>query len=96
MPMKPIGPASETAALEARDCELVSDLRVEAVFAEMVIDGFAFDVEFLYLCERRGLRVKEVPVTWRNSPQSTVSIIGSPPKMLFDLMRLWWRFRNRG
>jgi len=76
--------------------KLLRRSRVEAVFAEMVIDGFAFDVEFLYLCERRGLRVKEVPVTWRNSPQSTVSIIGSPPKMLFDLMRLWWRFRNRG
>jgi len=76
--------------------KLLRRSRVEAVFAEMVIDGFAFDVELLYLCERRGLRVKEVPVTWRNSPRSTVSVIGSPPKMLFDLMRLCWRFRNRG
>ncbi len=76
--------------------KLLRRSRVEAIFAEMVIDGFAFDVELLYLCERRGLRVKEVPVTWRNSPRSTVSIIGSPPKMLFDLMRLCWRFRNRG
>lgn len=76
--------------------KLLRRSRVDAIFAEMVIDGFAFDVEFLCLCEQHGLRVKEVPVTWRNSPRSTVSIIGSPPKMLFDLMRLWWRFRNRG
>jgi glycosyltransferase involved in cell wall biosynthesis len=76
--------------------KLLRRSRVEAVFAEMVIDGFAFDVELLYLCARRGLRVREVPVTWRNSPRSTVSIIGSPPKMLFDLIRLCWRFRNRG
>jgi glycosyltransferase involved in cell wall biosynthesis len=76
--------------------KLLHRSRVQAVFAEMVIDGFAFDVEFLYLCERRGLRVKEVPVTWRNSPRSTVSIIGSPPKMLFDLLRLCWRFRRGG
>ena len=76
--------------------KLLRRSRVEAVFAEMVIDGFAFDVELLCLCERHGLRVKEVPITWRNSPRSTVSIIGSPPKMLFDLMRLRWRLRNRG
>jgi glycosyltransferase involved in cell wall biosynthesis len=76
--------------------KLLRRSRVQAIFAEMVINGFAFDVELLYLCERRGLRVKEVPVTWRNSPRSTVSIIRSPPKMLFDLMRLRWRFRSRG
>ena len=76
--------------------KLLRRSRVEAVFAEMVIDGFAYDVELLCLCQRHGLRVKEVPVTWRNSPRSTVSIIGSPPKMLFDLMRLCWRFRGRG
>jgi dolichyl-phosphate beta-glucosyltransferase len=76
--------------------KLLRRSHVQDVFAEMVIDGFAFDVELLCLCERHGLRVKEVPVTWRNSPRSTVSIIGSPPKMLFDLMRLCWRFRNRG
>ena len=23
-------------------------------------------------------------------------LIVPPPKMLFDLMRLWWRVRNRG
>ena len=76
--------------------KLLRRSRVQAVFAEMVIDGFAFDVELLYLCERRGLRVKEVPVTWRNSPKSTVNIIGSPPRMLFDLLGLRWRFRRGG
>jgi glycosyltransferase involved in cell wall biosynthesis len=76
--------------------KLLRRSRVQAVFAEMVIDGFAFDVELLYLCKRHGLRVKEVPVTWRNSPKSTVNIIGSPPRMLFDLLGLCWRFRRGG
>ena len=60
----------------------------------MVIDHFAFDVELLFLCVRFGLRVEEVPVTWRNSERSSVSMLGAPPRMLLDLARIRWRFRR--
>ena len=58
------------------------------------IDGFAFDVELLFLCDRFGLKVKEVPVVWRNSERSTVNVVGAPPKMLLDVLRVRWRFRR--
>ncbi|MCY3851003.1 MAG: glycosyltransferase [Acidimicrobiaceae bacterium] len=36
------------------------------------IDGFAFDIEVLFLAERRGFSIAEVPVTVVNSESSTV------------------------
>ena len=68
--------------------------RTRPLFERMVVDHFAFDVELLFLCDRFGLRVKEVPVVWRNSERSTVNIVGAPPKMLWDLLRVRWRFHR--
>ncbi len=68
--------------------------RTRPLFERMVVDHFAFDVELLFLCDRFGLRAKEVPVIWRNSDRSTVNVFGAPPKMLFDVLRVRWRFRR--
>ena len=68
--------------------------RVRPVFRKMVVDRFAFDVELLFLCMRFGLKVREVPVVWRNSPESTVSLLGDPINMLADVARVRWRFRR--
>lgn len=68
--------------------KLVDAARAKPLFAQMTVDGFAFDVELLMLCARAGLRVAEVPVVWRNSPESRVSLIGDSSRMLLDLVRL--------
>jgi dolichyl-phosphate beta-glucosyltransferase len=68
--------------------------RVRPLFEKMVVDRFAFDVELLYLCMRFGLKVREVPVVWRNSPASRVGLVGDPFNMIFDVARVRWRFRR--
>ena len=47
--------------------KLLDRERERPLFERMVVDGFAFDVELLFLCQRFGLRVEEVPVVWRNA-----------------------------
>jgi glycosyltransferase involved in cell wall biosynthesis len=74
--------------------KLLDRKRTRPLFERMVIDHFAFDVELLFLCDRFGLRVKEIPVIWRNSDRSTVSIVTAPPKMLLDVVKVRWRFRR--
>jgi dolichyl-phosphate beta-glucosyltransferase len=54
------------------------------------IDRFCFDVEMLFLAGRSGLVVREVPVTWRNSPHSQVNILGDSLNMFLDLFRIRW------
>lgn len=68
--------------------KLVDRERTRPLFERMTIDRFAFDVEFLLLCAKAGLVVGEVPVIWRNSPDSRVSLIGDSTRMLWDLARL--------
>jgi ABC-type branched-subunit amino acid transport system substrate-binding protein len=68
--------------------------RVKPLFEKMVVDRFAFDVELLFLCERFGLSVADVPVIWRNAAGSKVSILRDPLNMIFDVLRVRWRFRR--
>ena len=62
--------------------------------AEMTIDGFAFDVELLWLALARGYAVAEVGVVWINSAASKVHPIRSSLSMLRDLARIRWRHRG--
>ncbi len=36
------------------------------------IDGFSFDLEILYIAQRLGMKIAEVPVGWVDAPGSTV------------------------
>jgi dolichyl-phosphate beta-glucosyltransferase len=45
-----------------------------AAFSATRLDGFSFDVEALYVARRRGLRVAEVPVVWRNDAATRVGL----------------------
>jgi dolichyl-phosphate beta-glucosyltransferase len=61
------------------------------LFAAMTIDRYAFDVELILLARRRGYRVAEVGVEWRNDPASRVHLLRDGTRMLADIVRLRWR-----
>lgn len=46
----------------------------QAVFPRRTIDGFAFDIELLFIAHRLGFRTIEVPVTWINDEDSRVNL----------------------
>lgn len=62
--------------------------------AELKIDGFAYDVELIWLARRRGYQVAEVGVIWVNSPDSRVDPIRSSFSMFRDVITM--RLRHRG
>lgn len=64
------------------------------IFRRVRLKGFGFDVEALYLCQKLGFRIKELPVVWRNSPESRVHIIRSSLKMLLDLFQIRYLHKN--
>lgn len=65
-----------------------------SVFRKGRINGFAFDVEILFLAIKAGYRVREVSITWLNSPNSRVDILSDPLKMFLELfkIRAYWLF----
>jgi dolichyl-phosphate beta-glucosyltransferase len=67
----------------------------EECFFPARLDGFAFDVEALYIARRRGLRVSEVGVRWRNDRASRVGLLRGFLAFL-DLLRIrFWGWAGR-
>lgn len=62
--------------------------------ARLTVDGFAYDVELVWLARRRGHAIAEVGVIWVNSPDSRVDPIRSSLSMLRDVIRM--RVRHSG
>jgi multidrug transporter EmrE-like cation transporter len=57
-------------------------------------DGFAFDVEWLLLARRHGLRAVEFPITWSDRAHSSVRLLRHAPRMFGTLLRLRRRFAD--
>jgi dolichyl-phosphate beta-glucosyltransferase len=60
----------------------------QSIFPEAKIDGFSFDVEILYLANRKGLVIEQVPVEWYNDNRSTVDPVKDSIRMLVELFKI--------
>ena len=58
------------------------------LFKEQKLDGYAFDVEILYLASRSGYRIKEVGVTWFDAPFTKIRVFRDSVRMLSDIMKI--------
>lgn len=56
------------------------------IFSVSHLDGFAFDVELLYIARLRGYKVAEVAIDWTNVAGSKVNVMVDSPKMLLDVV----------
>lgn len=57
------------------------------IFNKQTIDGWAFDVEILYLAKKNGYKIKEAPISWTNDKESKVTLKGMV-KMLWELIKI--------
>jgi dolichyl-phosphate beta-glucosyltransferase len=58
------------------------------LFGMQKLDGFSFDVEILFLAQKHGYRILELPVIWRNSVQSRVQVLSDPFVMFLDVLKI--------
>jgi dolichyl-phosphate beta-glucosyltransferase len=66
------------------------------LFGVQLMTGIAFDMEILFLAQRTGLKIGEVPVTWIDSPDTRISRVRDSLDALKDLVRIrlnWARGR---
>jgi dolichyl-phosphate beta-glucosyltransferase len=65
----------------------------EDLFRVQRFDGMSFDVEVLYIAQKRGYRITEVPIDWYYRAESRVQPLADPLHMLADILtiRRNWR-----
>jgi dolichyl-phosphate beta-glucosyltransferase len=71
--------------------KLFTSAAADLVFSKQTLEGWAFDVEVLYIARRRNLRVLELPIEWHYRDRSRVSMMTEPFRMTRDV----WTIRKR-
>lgn len=61
----------------------------EKIFPKCKIDRFAFDPEILVVAKKLGFKIKEIPVYWKNDPDSRVKL-NSIFNIAIDLLKVRW------
>jgi dolichyl-phosphate beta-glucosyltransferase len=56
------------------------------IFPLQRVERFAFDVELLFLARKFGFRILEMPVTWKDSPLTRVSMVRDPFSMFMAIL----------
>jgi glycosyltransferase involved in cell wall biosynthesis len=64
--------------------------KTRRVFELQRIEGFGFDPEILFLAQKMGLRVAEVPVRWAHHPATKVRVFRDSVRMFLDLLAIRW------
>lgn len=64
----------------------------ERIFSNTEINGFAFDVEVLYLCHKYEYDIKKIPVEFEGNNITTINLMQSSLRMLKDVLSLPIRY----
>ena len=67
-----------------------------ALFQQQRTNGFAFDVEILFLARRAGLGIREIGIDWYFREQSKVHPLRDSLVMTRDLVKIRWLHRRWG
>ncbi len=65
-----------------------TDRACRRLFPVSRIDGFAFDVELLFLARRAGMRIDEVPIDWYYDADSRVQTVRDTRRMVTEIARI--------
>ena len=67
--------------------------KVVPVFSKLTLDGFSFDVEFLFVAQKQGLKIKEIAVKWKDVLPSRVNVVSDSIRLFFAVLRIY--FNNK-
>lgn len=60
---------------------------IDTILPHLSVNGFAFDVELLYLAKKYGFKMKEVPIEWHNEEDSKLNVKKVVPEMFMALIK---------
>ncbi|RLD02509.1 MAG: glycosyltransferase family 2 protein [Chloroflexi bacterium] len=60
----------------------------EDLFQYQSIEGWAFDVEILFIAKMRGYKIEELPIPWYYNAESKINVFRDSFRMFFDLIQI--------
>jgi dolichyl-phosphate beta-glucosyltransferase len=64
------------------------------LFRRQRVDGYMFDVEILAIAQRRGYRIRQVPVRWHDDADSRLQLIRGNLRNAADIFRIRFSLRH--
>jgi dolichyl-phosphate beta-glucosyltransferase len=58
------------------------------IFSVARLNGYAFDVELLYIARLRNYKISELAINWTNAEGSKVNVLTDSPRMLMEVLRI--------
>lgn len=74
--------------------KMFKDSVAEDLFSVQQLNGIGFDVELLYIAQKRGYSVKEQPITWYFDPYSTMRLVDDSLHMLKEIFEIRQNWRK--
>jgi glycosyltransferase involved in cell wall biosynthesis len=63
---------------------------VDSIFPLQKIERWGFDPEIIFLAEKKGLKVVEVPVQWAHEPGGSIHPVRDGLRMLLEVLKVRW------
>lgn len=64
------------------------------IIAKQKINGWAFDVEYLYIAKLNHYSIKEIPVYWKNDSDSRVSLLRDSISFIQEILKIVLNKKN--
>lgn len=58
------------------------------IFSRQILNGFAFDVEIIFIAKLLGFKMIEIPVRWEGKTGSTVNFVKDSFRLINDIIRI--------
>lgn len=58
------------------------------LFSRQKIDGYMYDVEILYLAQRAGYTIEQIPIRWRDDGDSRLQVLSGNIRNALDIFRI--------
>lgn len=65
------------------------------IFSKQSVYDWSFDAELVFIAEKYGLKIKELPVVWTDDPNSKVNVLSSVFKSLWGILIIRFNDLNR-
>ena len=65
-----------------------------AIFPQVSVEGWAFDIEVLWIARKRGFTIAQVPIEWHYREESRLDLVRDGFGMLRDVLRIRARARR--